>query len=651
MASLSTLIALQGVAYPASIPEENPEIVVTAARLPERTTSLSSFLGSASVVSRREIEESRAITIAEVLRLQPGFTSMDIVGMGVGVPKFGFRGYGDKSGAIVLVDGVRANDIGEGFFAGASVPPAAIERIEILRGGASTIFGEGAAAGVINIVTRDAGNRPLSGTLGAGMGNWGFNENALTLSGRQGDFSLFSSASRNGWEGWREGSRHWQRHFLVKPSWDSPVGKWTLGYQFSDESSEVPDQLTPDQAKANPRQRGRNQFVNEQQIHRGYLNYRGEWVEDWILSAKAFANQDRGLSKGFATLYTDQPSYGITAQGDWKRQIYGKPNHLVLGGEWVRQDFSQISQGTSPVENAYDVTNAAVFIQDTLSITRKLTMSLGSRLDSTESDIAIPAGWTPGFIGKTQRRVWSPKLVLSYEFRPESAVWLSLSKAYSKLSANDVISSAPALFSSNPTLRPLSARTLEIGVRSRLPKAVSLWASAYRSWVRDDIFSDLLTVNSNADAIRQGAEAGVAFNPTDWLGADWGLSYTDAHFSSGEFSGRRQVLVPKWTSNAGITVRPSKQWMLRLETLWVSGVKRFYDLQGELPREDYALLNARIQRVWGAWSAYFAVNNLCNRRYEMFTSSYPSAWSGNATEERINPSPGRHCRLGVEWRF
>ena len=151
-----------------------PPLVVTATRLPEETVAAEKVPAHVTVITREAIAQSPAATLTDLLRQQVGLAGLDTVGFDGQQSQFSLRGYGDKAGTLILVDGVRANDAGGGFFLWNSVPLAAIERVEIIRGGASTTYGEGAAAGVINIITKEAANKPLSGSVSASGGNLGY---------------------------------------------------------------------------------------------------------------------------------------------------------------------------------------------------------------------------------------------------------------------------------------------------------------------------------------------------------------------------------------------------------------------------------------------------------------------------------------------
>ena len=619
-----------------------PAVVVTATRLPEETIAVEKVPANVTVITRETIAQSPAFTLPELLRQQVGFTSLDTVGFAGQQAQFSLRGYGDKAGTLILLDGVRVNDAGGGFFLWNSVPLAAIERVEIIRGGASTIYGEGAAAGVINIITKEAANKPFSGSVGASGGNLGFYQGNFTLSGRTNAFSYVVTGSRNEWAGWRDGANYRGWNFLAKPTLETSAGRFTFSYQFHDDYSENPDILTPAQFAANPRQRGATQFTFEQELHRGWIGYHKSFEEAWTVNAKAFATKDDSFGTGFANVTTGQPSYGGTLQVDWKTEPWQRVNTLTFGGEAVRQDFTQSSAfGTTVHESS----TLSFFAQDTLELLPKLTLAAGVRFDHRSTFLNVPFAF-PAFTGSKDNDVWSPKFSLNYEFAEKSSAWVSLSQAYRLPSANDVVSADPR-FASNASLVPVNARTIEFGVRSQQHKLLGGSLAYYHSWVDDDIFSDPATGgNGNANAIRQGVELTLNSQPAEWVDLDFSTAWSDAHFTGGTYAGQKQVLVPDWQLNGGVNFRPAAGWTWRVETVYVTGQRHFNDLPNALSQNTYTLVTTKLSYQWKNLTTYAAVNNLLDRAYEQFPT-----YNAFATALRHNPAPGLNVQLGVTATF
>src|SRR5581483_10802790 len=153
LSALASLASAQG--STASVSTNTlPTIVVTGVRLPDETVPLDKFPASVSVVTSQDIAASPGVSILDILRQQPGIYYSDTVGLSQSGTKLNMRGYSDKPGTLILLNGVRVSDAGDGTFLWNSIPLSDIDRVEIIRGGASTTYGEGAIGGVVNIVTK-----------------------------------------------------------------------------------------------------------------------------------------------------------------------------------------------------------------------------------------------------------------------------------------------------------------------------------------------------------------------------------------------------------------------------------------------------------------------------------------------------------------
>jgi vitamin B12 transporter len=142
-------------------------VVVTASGLPQSTLETSKAV---SVIDSEEITARNAVTIADVVRLTPGVQVRDAGGPGQ-LGSLRIRGL-RSDGAAVLVDGVRLRDAAStqgdivAFWSNLGVVD--FERVEVLRGSASSLYGTNAVGGAINIVTRDGGPQRSEGQFEIG---------------------------------------------------------------------------------------------------------------------------------------------------------------------------------------------------------------------------------------------------------------------------------------------------------------------------------------------------------------------------------------------------------------------------------------------------------------------------------------------------
>ncbi len=175
--SLGLVLSLPAAAQrpgPAS-PGVAADVVVTAEAAPQEAADLAV---ATTVVDRAAIERSRAATVAELLRTVPGVDVVQSGGPG-GVTSLFLRGANSNS-ALVLVDGVKVNSPYFGGVDLSSLGTANLERVEVVRGPFSALYGSEAIGGVVQLFTRKAEADGLSGRAHFGLGNasardWGVN--------------------------------------------------------------------------------------------------------------------------------------------------------------------------------------------------------------------------------------------------------------------------------------------------------------------------------------------------------------------------------------------------------------------------------------------------------------------------------------------
>ena len=189
---------------PVDRPTALAPIVVSGSRFGEPSNQVPAQV---QVISRADIADSSAITLVDVLAQLGGVVvtgpNLGDLGMGASVDMGGF-GATANSTTLVLVDGLRRNPIDSNGIAWESVPLSIVERIEILHGGASVQYGNGAVGGVINIITKAVWSR--DNELGSTIGSNGtlINKALVSKSGSDTNFQLSANTSSS--DGWRENS-------------------------------------------------------------------------------------------------------------------------------------------------------------------------------------------------------------------------------------------------------------------------------------------------------------------------------------------------------------------------------------------------------------------------------------------------------------
>ena len=140
-------------------------VVVTAARIP---TPIASAPGAVTVISGESMRARGTRFVADALRTAPGVAVAQTAGPGSLTSVF-MRG-GESDYVLVLVDGVQVNDAG-GTYNWAHLRTEDVERIEIVRGPSSVLYGSDAVAGVVHIITRAGGPPRVSASIGGDRGD------------------------------------------------------------------------------------------------------------------------------------------------------------------------------------------------------------------------------------------------------------------------------------------------------------------------------------------------------------------------------------------------------------------------------------------------------------------------------------------------
>jgi iron complex outermembrane recepter protein len=233
-----------------------PEVVITGSRM---NLPLNEIPFSTTLVGQDVVQSlPRAIAMDEPLKLVPGVkvdnqangsrVHLSIRGQGI-LTERGIRGI------KILLDGIPLNDptgFAPDFF---DVDYNAIGRIEVLRGPAASIYGGSASGGIINIMSQNAPNAPLSGIVDATAGSNGFWKAFGQLGGNADVVNYQVSVSRSMGDGYRNHTHFWINNASGKATW-TPTSNFQLTPVFirSESYHENPEGINLDQYRQDARQ-------------------------------------------------------------------------------------------------------------------------------------------------------------------------------------------------------------------------------------------------------------------------------------------------------------------------------------------------------------------------------------------------------------
>jgi outer membrane receptor protein involved in Fe transport len=378
---------------------EAPPVTVTAARV---SRPLGAVPVSVIVLDRARIDGSAAQRLDDVLRSVPGFQLFRRQSSLVAQPTTqgtSLRGIGatGASRALVLVDGVPAQDPFGGWMYWGRVPVENVERVEVVRGGGSSLWGNGAMSGVINIVTRapradstrvtaEGGNRRTRNAAAAIADAWGPVVGQIDASYYDsGGYYLVSGGERVAFDT-RADSR--ELNVGTRAEWTlSPLVTANLSARYFDEHRDNGTDLTGNSTDNVSAQAG-----VEGETSRGD-GFRADVYGQVQGFDSTFSSQDRATEVELPSLdQFDVPSGSIGASAQWWRDSWAR-HVLLVGGDYAmvegdtHEDFRYVDGAFTRRRKAGGREHTVgLYAQDIWQPVPRLELTAGLRLDYWRSE-------------------------------------------------------------------------------------------------------------------------------------------------------------------------------------------------------------------------------------------------------------------------
>ncbi|MFP7723084.1 TonB-dependent vitamin B12 receptor [Lysobacter sp. A3-1-A15] len=583
------------------------EVVVTATRTP---VSANATLAPVEVIDRDAIIRSQARSLPELLRGRAGVAISNQGGQGKLTTVF-MRG-AESDHVLVLVDGVRVGSATSGLVSFQDLPLSMIDRVEIVRGPRSSLYGSEAIGGVIQVFTRrDHGG--ISPRANATVGSHGRREASAGIGG----------GSQAAWFGIDAG---YQR---------------TDGIDACDVATPTPFSGGCFIAAPQPDADG---YRNRSVSLRGGLDL-GTTVE---LQAQALRAHGENEFDGDFTDYSETTQQVLGARATWTPS---DALTLALGAGRNTDASDNFIGGTSIGYFETDRDSASVQADVALAEGHLLTVGadwlrdrVGSTTayDRTERDTRAAFGQYQGTLGRH-----SLQAALRHDDNRQfgqattgSAAWgLSLGGGWRLSAGYGTAFKAPTFnelyfpFFGNPTLRPESSRSWDAGLA--WDAGTIMWRlDAFDTRVEDLIAYDaaLFLPNNIERARMRGAELGVDAELSAWALAG-SISVLDTENRGSGFNAGNEL--PRRARHSARLDLDRPYGALRIGLTGVAEGSRFDDVGNTRRLGGYATLDLRAEYAIGpAWTVQARVANVFDRDYE--TASFYN-------------QPGREWFLTLRW--
>jgi len=625
-------------------------VVVTATR---DVQEIRKVPANVTVISREEIGRSNAQTVIDLIRYEVGLVVRDIYGTGK-TAAVDLRGFGETGplNTLVLVDGRRVNEIDLSGVDWTQIPIDQVERIEIVRGAGSVLYGDNAVGGVINVITKRP-EEPLSAKAEVVGGSYHFNKETASVGGKWGHLSAILNAGYNGTEGYRENGFLRARDIGGRVIYDlSDSVNFNFSGSYHQDDAGLPGELPKDIYKLHRRHTLRPD--DKAQTEDGYgalgikaklgdfgrieadLSYRHREVADFFTSF-SFKDRRNLITRGIA------PKYIL------EKPLWNHNNKLTFGLDYYNSDLNVDSEYTLFGINFFDgleITkkSTGLYLFDEFSIFDNLILSMGGRQEWVTYEFLQESTRSKDRV-KEDKPAWN--IGLDYLFSKKSSAFLSLKRSFRFPVSDELIQFFP-VFQANPTMKPQRGYHYEAGIRHTFTDKIEANFTFFWIDLRDEIFFNPLTfANENYPKTRrQGIEAGTKIKPIPWFSIWGNYSYTRPLLRGVPFSGNEIPGVPRHKGAIGAELDLGRGLLFDARAN-LFGPRRFIsDWANQVDRlDEYYTLDTKLSFTWKGLKAYVGINNLLNRKYAEF--AVIDAF-GN---QFYYPSPERNFIGGISYSF
>ncbi|OJH37437.1 TonB-dependent receptor family protein [Cystobacter ferrugineus] len=534
-----TLLSLALAQSPSPEPETPPspgETTVVAPRVP---TPLNRTPSAVSVVEGEDIQTGRpTLGMYESLVGVPGLVvqsrnnaSQDL--------RLSLRGFGARSafgirGITVVVDGF-PETLPDGQSNVDLLDMAMVSRIEVLRGLASSLYGN-AAGGVVSLTTEDGPERPYveARTVNGEYGLWKLN---VKGGGTSGPVRWMVGASRLAQTGWRRQSATEQVLFNGKVGWTPGENSELTAVLSLVDAPKAgdPGALTEEELEADPRQAAPLNLAARagEAVRQGRLGltYRLRLGEAHALEARGFLSL-RGFQNALPGVVVafDRTFDGVSARYDNRAPLWGLRSRFSLGAEVQsqadrRENHDNVEGrpgGAVQLDQEENVLALGVFAQEELELVEHLTAVAGVRYDV--SRYAVEDFLKEDGDGTGARTFQQPtgRLGLIWAPREEVSVFTSFTQAFEAPTTTELALPPGAGGGLSRELRPQRSNGVEVGARGRIWSRLRYDVALYSVWLRDGLvrYEDESTrayYRNTARSRHVGAEVALEARVTEWL--------------------------------------------------------------------------------------------------------------------------------------
>jgi iron complex outermembrane recepter protein len=658
--SLGTALAVVSCSLAFAQNPDEPAVVVTATRFPER--ALDAPVGM-TVISSQDIARDTARSLPELLSHLGGVNVRD--NSGSPDRQLDLRGFGitGDQNTLVLLDGVRLNENDLSTTKLSAIPLQSIERIEIVPGGGAVLYGGGATGGTINIITKTPVPQQSSGSVSAGYGSYASADVRASAS-RAGDrLGLALNAGHQESDGYRRNNRLRQDSFSGDLRSADPGANLGLKFGADTQRLQLPGVRSETQYQDDPRG----------------ATTPGDWSERQGAFATLMFNRPLGPASAAADIgYRASDSVAYFA--NFAPTPYSRIRVKTLAfSPRVRYPFTAIGVDGVVIAgfdwNGWDYDRRFASSLDNFGSPGSSTAGTQRSTGAYVQYNAQPAPGTKVTAGARQQRVFDHRVATGFGDSDQSqtqtphAEEIALNQAltgrleiYGKLGSSFRVANVDenGATASGNLLKAQTARNKELGIDYR-PRGARLRASVYEIDLDNEIYFSPIVVpfgaNTNLSPTRRsGVELGAKWPLSPRVELSASFARQIARFKTGVYggvdvTGKDVPLVPRQLATLRLSWRAADKTLFGVAANYVGRQRYDNDQDNSFPRlmPSYALFDVKLTHESGGWQLSAAAANVFDRKY--FSYGLVDTFGACGTPTCVYPQAGRTFFANAEHPF
>jgi len=643
-------------------------VVVTGTRTTQKVERIPA---NVTIINEQDIKNSNAKTVVDLLRFEEGIVVRDLLGNGK-TSQVDLRGFGETGpyNTLVLVDGRRVNEIDLSGVDWAQIPLEQIERIEIVRGTGTVLYGDNAVGGVINIITKIP-SKKLTVTAGTIAGSYGRNKEQISISGGRENIVASLFASYDSTNGYRDNGEFRTKDvggkFILDPT---EFLSLNLSGSYHSDDYGLPGPLKKEEVNID--RRATTSPLDEAESTDQYLKLGfdldlgkyGSLVTDFSYRNRKSEAQFPDPTAVFPQASnTEAETRAITPRYVWNGEIFNHANTLIAGVDfyWSDQDIKSFGGFLIPLTTQTGISNIerdsyGLYFNNEFSLLENLILSFGARHERVSFDYSV-RDLTPAFplapldYTVTEREN-AYSVGLTFLYSGKSSVFARANRSLRFPLTDEVViyDFFTGRIRANTDLKHQRGQHCEVGIRHYVAPNIQGSITLFRAKIDDEIFYNPSTfINENhPETLHKGIEIGSKADFFKKVTAFGNYTYEKAKFEKNPYKNKDIPAVPRHKANLGFRIHDVVPGLIFSANYnYVGSSYAISDQANDFKELDsHYTINTRLSYEWKTLKAFFGVNNITNQSY----SDY-AVMDTFLTRRNFYPAPERNWIAGLEIAF